>query len=150
MLIKDREKNKSVALFRCDNCSNEWMGNYYVLIKKDEHLCRSCACKKGHSKKRKKISVPKKIKRYIIKRVDGKKLNHLPKDKRIKIIIKCSKCGNIRQSNAFDVINKMSTICKKCCDNRPKKGYGYRRNKSYRKMMSESMKESEAYKNSVD
>lgn len=150
MLIKGREKYKSVALFRCDNCSKEWMGNYYVLIKKDEHFCPSCACKKGHSEKREKIPVPEKLKKYIIKRVDDKKLDHLPKGKNIKIIIKCSVCENIRQSNSFDVINKMSTICIKCCDNKPKKGYGYRKNKSYRKMMSKSIKESESYKNSVD
>jgi hypothetical protein len=152
MLIKNREKNKSVALFKCDNCSTKWMGNYYNLIKKNKHFCPSCSRKKGwkENNKNKKTNIPKVLKKYIIKRIDGESLDYLPKNKQIKIIIKCSECGNKRQSNAFDVLNKKSTICIKCCSNKPKNGYDYRRSSKYRKKMSKSMKDSKSYKDSVD
>lgn len=149
MFIKKREKYKSTALFRCDNCLNEWMGNYYVLIKKNNHFCPSCCCKKGKVKNRKKTSIPVKIRKYIIKRVDGEGFSYLPKNKKIKIIVECPICNTQRQTNSFDVLSKETTVCIKCCNNKPKKGYDYRKNKKYRQDMSKSVKTSDAYKKSI-
>lgn len=83
----------------------------------------------------------------ILKRVDGISLDEfLPKDKKIKIIIKCPKCGKTRQSNSYDVLTKKSTICISCCNNKPKNGYGYRKKDKYRQKMRKSMKSSKAWK----
>jgi hypothetical protein len=55
------------------------------------------------------------IKKYIIKRLDGKSLDDfLPKDISLKIIIQCSECGVERQSNAYYVLKHNSTLCRKC------------------------------------
>lgn len=86
----------------------------------------------------------------IRERVDGISLDEfLPKRKDLKIIIECPKCGNLRQSNSYDVLTKNSTLCIKCCNNKPKKGYGYRKSSKYRQSMSESLKNSKAYKDST-
>lgn len=83
----------------------------------------------------------------ILKRLDGKSLKQfLPKRKDLKIIIKCDKCGYERQSNSYDVLNKGSTLCIKCCDNKPINGYNFRKSKEYRKNMSKAIKSSKKYK----
>ncbi len=178
MLLKQREKYKSTALFKCDSCSNEWHGNYYILGKKEKHFCPSCSCKNGWNvkSKDKHTNISTELKRYILKRVDEKELDYLPKRKNLKLIIECSKCNSIRQSNSFDVLNKQSTLCIKCCDIHTKKkkeitkekekmaiilkqkkikqekekkiniGYEYRKTPEYREKMREAMKHSIAWK----
>jgi len=40
-MVKEKiGKYKCICI--CDKCNNEYSGNYYYNIKKDEHLCRSC------------------------------------------------------------------------------------------------------------
>lgn len=111
------ERNKSTCYLKCDKCGREWQGNYYVMKKRDVHYCPSCAFKKGWKEKfdQKPFLIPKELRPYIIKRLDGISLDkHFPKRKSLKIIIKCSNCGYERQSNSYDVINKNSTLCNSC------------------------------------
>jgi hypothetical protein len=83
----------------------------------------------------------------ILKRVDGVSLDKfLPKRKDLKIIIECPICNNVRQSNSYDVLKKQSTVCIKCCDNKPKDDYAYRRSYKYRNSMRKSMLKSQAWK----
>ena len=155
MIISERHKGKSTCDIKCDKCGKEWRGHYYVMKKRDNHYCPSCAFKKGWKDKFDKnpYSIPEELKPFIIKRVDGKSLNHLPKRKGIKIIIKCSKCGYERQSNAHDVLVKNSTLCNSCIQKElwnnesfKNKQLKIRRTKEYRKKMSESIKNSQAWK----
>lgn len=120
--------------------------------------------------------IPIELKPYIIKRLDGKSLEeHFPRRKSLKIIIKCSECGYERQSNSYDVINKNSTLCNSCRqkikweNNESKniqnikkynlslkqiwenneyrnKQLAIRKTKEYRDNMSDSMKNSQAWK----
>jgi hypothetical protein len=97
------------------------------------------------------------IRKYIINRVDGISLDeYLPKRKNLKIIIKCSNCGLIRQSNSYDVLTKNSTLCKSCIQKKKwednidfkNKIIEQRNNKEYKLNMSISIKKSEKYKRS--
>lgn len=150
MLIKEREKYKTTALFKCDECGVEWMGNYYVLIKKDKHRCPNCSLRNGwkEKNKKKKTYIQENLKKYIIKRIDGNSLDYLPKRKDLKIIIKCSECGETRQSNSFDVLDKNSTLCNRCVLKKVMKyaDFSFKKDPKYRKKLSETMKKSKAWK----
>ncbi len=98
--------------------------------------------------------IPENIRNYIIKRIDGNLFHdYLPKNKSLKILIRCSKCNLERQSKAFDIIHKKSTLCSSCSQKEKWKEEDFR-NKSiktrktegYRNQMRESVIKSELWK----
>lgn len=47
--------------------------------------------------------IPEEIRKYILRRVDDKEIidNCLPKNRRIRVIVKCSDCGKERETNIY-------------------------------------------------
>ena len=96
--------------------------------------------------------IPKELKDYIILQTN---ISSIPKIKSYKIQIICPNCGLQRQSNAYDVLHKNTTICNSCSIKRkwrdPKyreKSIQTRNTKYYRTSMSKSVRTSDKYKKS--
>lgn len=118
MLVGERIKSSSLIDYICDGCGKEGRGNYYNLIKKYEHLCAKCGCKKGWSDKHKEDGrfLTNDMKQVIISRLDGKSLDeHLPKISSIGLVIKCKRCGDIHQTNAYQFYHRYPELyCISC------------------------------------
>lgn len=152
--LSDRIKGKSIALFMCDECSDEFHGNYYVVGKKDIHLCRSCSCKAGWKKKHKDggNTLTDKQKLFVVCR-DNKTLDsHFPKSKTEKIIIRCSDCGDEYKSNNYDFLDKfplhrcVSCAQKDVWSKNHDRLAGVRKTEEYRSNMSTAIKNSDKHK----
>ena len=96
------------------------------------------------------MKIPEDIRKYVLVEND-----EIPKIKKLKIQIICSDCGIQRQSNAYDVLHKNTTICNSCSIKKKwndpeyrEKSLKTRKTKSYRKSMSISVKNSDKYKKS--
>jgi hypothetical protein len=158
MQIGNRIPNTSCCIFKCDRCNKEWKGYYYITRKKDIQLCPSCACKEGWKNKHSLIScnIPEDIRHNIKERVDGISLDvFLPKNKSIKLIVYCKECENEYQTNAYDLFTS-NFICNSCSQKKAwlnpitrTKYIKTRQTKEYRDNMSDSVKSSIKYRNTI-
>ncbi len=150
--LSDRIKGKSIALFKCDNCSIEFYGNYYKLKPKEMHLCRSCSCKNGWEDKYKKDGnfITNDQKSCIVYRYDNKSLDeHFPKNQKGKLRIYCIDCGSEYDTNNFNFIEKYPNNRCISCSQKYKWSTDYdrlcavRRTDDYRNNMSKAIKNSD-------